>query len=150
MRQNGLPPTPDTLHLGCSYYLHSSHHFLSTWGVVMLETNMYEIWRLTVHKFTVHCNSECIVHTTNCFFCCCFLFFMLDVKFPHTCMHLSLFSLPTIVIWNSNLFFGFYTSRQNEFQFILLANTLGCKWVIMYKWFRYYYANCPIGKNKGT
>ena len=26
------------LHLGCSYHLHSSHHFLSTWGVVMLVT----------------------------------------------------------------------------------------------------------------
>ena len=35
--QNGLPPVPDTLHLGCSCHLHSSHHFLSTWGVVMLE-----------------------------------------------------------------------------------------------------------------
>ena len=23
--------------LGCSYHLHSSHHFLSTWGAVMLE-----------------------------------------------------------------------------------------------------------------
>ena len=34
--QNGLPPTPNTLHLGCSYHLHSSHHFLSTWGAVML------------------------------------------------------------------------------------------------------------------
>ena len=33
---NGLPPTPDTLHLGCSYHLHSSHCFLSTWGVVRL------------------------------------------------------------------------------------------------------------------
>ena len=33
---NGLPPTPDTLHLGCSYHLHSSHRFLSTWGVVRL------------------------------------------------------------------------------------------------------------------
>ena len=35
--RNGLPPTPDTLHLGCSYHLHSSHRFLSTWGAVMLE-----------------------------------------------------------------------------------------------------------------
>ena len=35
--RNGLPPVPDTLHLGCSCHLHSSHHFLSTWGVVMLE-----------------------------------------------------------------------------------------------------------------
>ena len=35
--QNGLPPTPDTLHLGCSYLLHPSHRFLSTWGVVRLE-----------------------------------------------------------------------------------------------------------------
>ena len=25
--QNGLPPTPDTLYLGCRYYLHSSHRF---------------------------------------------------------------------------------------------------------------------------
>ena len=33
----GLPPTPYTWHLGCSYHLHSSHHFLSTWGVVMLK-----------------------------------------------------------------------------------------------------------------
>ena len=32
---NGLPPTPGSLHLGCSYNLHSSHHFLSTWGAVM-------------------------------------------------------------------------------------------------------------------
>ena len=34
---NGLPPTPDTLYLGCSYYLHISHHFLSAWGVLRLE-----------------------------------------------------------------------------------------------------------------
>ena len=34
--EKGLPSTPDTLRLGCSYHLHSSHHFLSTWGVVML------------------------------------------------------------------------------------------------------------------
>ena len=31
---------PDTLRLGCSYHLHSSHRFLSTWGAVtMLEKN---------------------------------------------------------------------------------------------------------------
>ena len=36
--EKGLPPTPDTLNLGCSYHLHSSHRFLSTWGAVtMLE-----------------------------------------------------------------------------------------------------------------
>ena len=35
--RNGLPPTPDNLHLGGSYHLHSSHRFLSTWGVVKLE-----------------------------------------------------------------------------------------------------------------
>ena len=29
--RNGLPPTPDNLHLGCSYHLHSSLHFLPTW-----------------------------------------------------------------------------------------------------------------------
>ena len=34
----GLPPTPDTLRLGCNYHLHSSHRFLSTLGAVtMLE-----------------------------------------------------------------------------------------------------------------
>jgi len=32
-----LPPTPDTLHLGCSYHLCSSHHFLFIWGAVMLK-----------------------------------------------------------------------------------------------------------------
>ena len=42
--QNGLPPTTDTLHLGCSYHLHSSHHFLSTWGAVMLEKNWKKKW----------------------------------------------------------------------------------------------------------
>ena len=36
-RREGLRPAPDNLHLGCSYHLHSSHIFLSTWGVVMLE-----------------------------------------------------------------------------------------------------------------
>ena len=34
---NGLPPTPNTLHLGCSYQLHSSHCFLSIWSAVRLE-----------------------------------------------------------------------------------------------------------------
>ena len=34
--EKGLPPTPGTLRLGYSYHLHSSHCFLSTWGVVML------------------------------------------------------------------------------------------------------------------
>ena len=32
-----MPPTLNTLHLGCSYNLHSSHQFLSTWGAVMLK-----------------------------------------------------------------------------------------------------------------
>jgi len=35
--RNGLPLTPDILHLGCSYHLYSSHRFLSTCGVVMLD-----------------------------------------------------------------------------------------------------------------
>ena len=34
--KKGLPPTPDTLRLGCSYHLHSSHRFLSTWGAVTM------------------------------------------------------------------------------------------------------------------
>ena len=25
--QNGLPPTPDILYLGCSYHVHSGHNF---------------------------------------------------------------------------------------------------------------------------
>ena len=59
--RNGLPPTPDTLHFGCRYHMHSSHHFLSTWGAVMLERLPWEIGgicvdtkavvkRLTTHK----------------------------------------------------------------------------------------------------
>ena len=58
--QNGLPPTPDTLHLGCSYHLHSSHHFLSTLGAVMLEKKGILIGSLanylvhTVLSFTHH------------------------------------------------------------------------------------------------
>ena len=38
--EKGLPPTPDTLHLGCSYHMHSSHHFLSTLGLIMLEKSL--------------------------------------------------------------------------------------------------------------
>ena len=38
--EKGLPPALDNLHLGCSYHLHSSHCFLSTWGVVMLEKKL--------------------------------------------------------------------------------------------------------------
>ena len=37
--RNGLPPTPNTLHLGCSYHQHSSHCFLSILGAVFLEIN---------------------------------------------------------------------------------------------------------------
>ena len=44
--RNGLPPTPDTLHLRYSYHLHSSHRFLSTWGVVSIINGMVSsaIW----------------------------------------------------------------------------------------------------------
>ena len=35
--EKGLPPTRDTLHLGCSYHLVFSHCFLSTWSAVMLK-----------------------------------------------------------------------------------------------------------------
>ena len=68
--------SPFSFHLGCGY-----------------ARNKY-VWDMEAYSsqvYTVHCNSECIVHTANGFFC--FLFF--DVKFPHTCMHLSLFSLQT-------------------------------------------------------
>ena len=37
--RNGLPPTPDILHLGRSYQLHPNHRFLSTWGAVRLNYN---------------------------------------------------------------------------------------------------------------
>ena len=47
--QNGLPPTPDTLHFGCSYHLHPSHPFLSTWGAVMLKKKKHE-QRVTAFK----------------------------------------------------------------------------------------------------
>ena len=39
----GLPPTPDNFHLGCSYHLHLSHHFLSTWVAVMLAKKMERV-----------------------------------------------------------------------------------------------------------
>ena len=39
-RRNCLPPTPDTLHLGCSYHMHSNHRFLSTLGLIMLEKSL--------------------------------------------------------------------------------------------------------------
>jgi len=45
---NGMPPTPDTLHLGCSYHLHSSHCFLSTWGAGMLVTTQEERKKIKV------------------------------------------------------------------------------------------------------
>ena len=41
--RNGLPPTPDTLHLGCSNHLHFSHHFLSTWDAVMLGKKNFKL-----------------------------------------------------------------------------------------------------------
>ena len=56
--RNGLPPTPDILHLGCSY-LHSSHRFLSILGAVMLKTE------IVVKSF--FCNT---LHTGFTIFCC--------------------------------------------------------------------------------
>ena len=66
--EKGLPPTPDTLHLGYSYYLHSSQRFLSTWDVVMLKKKKKKkkpVQELTVvyrqaerrrrHRFCLHC-----------------------------------------------------------------------------------------------
>ena len=47
--QNGLPPAPDNLHLRCSYHLH--HHFLSTWGVVMLIKTNKQTKKLEVCTF---------------------------------------------------------------------------------------------------
>ena len=37
--RNGLPPTPDTLQLGCSYHLHSSHVFLFHLGCGCAQKN---------------------------------------------------------------------------------------------------------------
>ena len=51
--QNGLPPTPNTLHFGCSYHLHSSHHFLSTWRAIMLKKD-YAIWCTWCHCLGLH------------------------------------------------------------------------------------------------
>ena len=57
--RNGLPPTPDTLHLGCSYHLHSSHRFLSTWGVIMKKNPWKKIWdpagiRIQILNIIIH------------------------------------------------------------------------------------------------
>ena len=68
-RQNGLPPTPDTLYLGCSCHLHSSHCFLSTRGAVMLEKTtkikkkLPQKWQsgynFVVNKTSYYCSSGC-------------------------------------------------------------------------------------------
>ena len=57
--RNGLPPTPDTLNLGCSYPLHSSHRFLSTWSVVMQKL-LQEIW---LREIT---NGHCLTYHLYC------------------------------------------------------------------------------------
>ena len=54
--QNGLQPTPDNLHLGCSYHLHSSHCFLSTWGAVMLVTPQVERKKKRAGKTKPQCS----------------------------------------------------------------------------------------------
>ena len=46
--RNALPPTHNTLHLGCSYHLHSTHRFLSTWGVVTLEKNGKKVLKVDI------------------------------------------------------------------------------------------------------
>ena len=69
----------DTLYLGCSYHLHSSHSFLSTWGLVMLKkkpkknpTNKQKmnillptfpwyrnnIWELPISWYLAVCNGD--------------------------------------------------------------------------------------------
>ena len=58
----GLPPTPDTSHLGCSYFLHSSHHFLSTLGAVMLKQQQQQQQQQKKTKQDVH---NQIVNTTT-------------------------------------------------------------------------------------
>ena len=50
--RNGLPPTPDTLHLGCSYHLHSSHRFLSTWGAK--KQKQKKLWQHTYGWYSHH------------------------------------------------------------------------------------------------
>ena len=62
--QNGLPPTPDTLHLGCSYHLHSSHRFLSTWDAVMLEKITPQVERKNNNNNKV---SPSLQKQTGCF-----------------------------------------------------------------------------------
>ena len=42
----------DTLYLGCSYHLHSSHSFLSTWGLVMLKKKPKKKTQQTNKKWT--------------------------------------------------------------------------------------------------
>ena len=57
--QNGLPPTPNTLHLGCSYHVHSSHHFLSTWCAIMLIKIMLYSLLSTLSSFFLNTTENC-------------------------------------------------------------------------------------------
>ena len=45
-----MPPTTDNLHFGCSYHLHSSHHFLSTWDAVILDLDKERKCVIAHHK----------------------------------------------------------------------------------------------------
>ena len=70
--QNGLPPTPNTLHLGCSYHLHSSHHFLSTWRAIMLKKIMPStlLSTLSSHFLNIIINRKLLFNPVYCIFIC--------------------------------------------------------------------------------
>ena len=57
--RNGLPPTPDSLHLGCSCHMHSSLCFLSIWGAVMLITPQVERKKKVINVEKSH-KSACV------------------------------------------------------------------------------------------
>ena len=48
--RNGLPPTGDTLHLGCSYHLHFSHHYLHLRCGYARQKKAKQTWRKQPHR----------------------------------------------------------------------------------------------------
>ena len=66
--QNGLWPTPDNLHLGCSYYLHSSHHFFFHFGIILKQKpkTVKQNWNTLT---TCSANNECTLSQGQRFEC---------------------------------------------------------------------------------
>ena len=78
----GLPPIPDTLHLGCSCHLHSSRRFLSTWGVVMLKKIFILAEGLKIEAFFALSGEESSWVQTFCQSC-------VHLDFVHSSVHMT-------------------------------------------------------------